>query len=639
MLGAFNRLPISRSIAISMVVFLALAITAPMPFLYEQFRGMTENQEQADLRKLHLSLDTKINDRARSARALAEQIARTPGVGEMMAEGRREDLLRFTMPAFKELERSADLRILQFVLPSTTSFLRLHSPKKFGDDLSSLRPSLVKANQTRQALTALEVGKHGLAIRGISPVFAGSQYAGCVEFSTDLGESFVKDFSSSYDVQMTMHLVEDGSLKLLASTLGDRAFLDKDGLQRVLAGESVIQHGLLENTPYAIEARALLDIQGKPIAVVELAIDRGPTLKAMNNSSLLMIGIGAIMLILGAIAATLLGRQMARPLTVTAKAMSDIASVDGDLTRRLPENSGHESQLLARAFNQFAGRVHNTVSEVSNSTVQLASAAEEMSAITRDTQAIVENQSHETSMLATAMTEMAATIQEVAQNAAEAAQSASRTDKLTREGRQEVLETVGAIDDLARQIEHLVEVMRRLEQDSVRVGSVVEVIRSIAEQTNLLALNAAIEAARAGEQGRGFAVVADEVRTLASKTQTSTEEIRQMIETLQTGARSAADIMQSSQDQAHLSVQRAGRAGEALQAITEAASRIAGMNQGIAKAAEQQSQVAEEINRNLANISQQVERTTEGARQTATASEGLARLGTRLQSLVSQFKV
>lgn len=639
MLDAFNRMPISQRITISMVIFLILAIIAPMPFLYQQFQGMTEAQERTELKQLHLSLDAKITDRARTAQALAQQVALTPGVGEMMADGRREDLLRFTLATYKSLKESEDLRQMQFHLPPATSFLRVHKPEKFGDDLSSFRPSVVKTNQTKQALFAIESGVAGIGIRGLAPVFNGNQHIGSVEFGADLGEPFVKEFSTRYGVHMAMHVLNEGTLKLLASTMGEGAFLDAASLKKVLAGESLIKRTTLQDKPYAIEARPLFGINGEPVALVELAIDRSASLRAMHTSTVLMLGIGAIMLVLGGIAAYLLGRSMGQPIAATARIMSDIAQVDGDLTRRLPENQGYESRLLARGFNLFASKVHSTVNEVAQSTVQLASAAEEMSAITRDTQSIVESQSHETSMVATAMTEMTATIQQVAHNASEAARAASRTDELTRDGRKEVLETVSTIDELAVQVERMVDVMQKLEQDSVRVGSVVEVIRSIAEQTNLLALNAAIEAARAGEQGRGFAVVADEVRTLASKTQASTEEIRQMIETLQSGARSAAGTMQLSQDQARMSVERAGRAGEALEAITEAAGRIASMNQDIAHAAEQQSEVAEEINRNLVNISHQVERTTEGSRQTSIASEELARLGTRLQSLVKQFKV
>ncbi len=636
MFDAFSRLAISQRIAIGTIAILLLAITAPMPFLYQQFQETTEQQEREILKQVFLSLDAKIKARAHVAQALAEQTALTPGVGAMLAEGRREDLLRFTQTAYQRIKESEDLSQMQFHLPPATSFLRLHKPEKFGDDLSALRPTLVAVNRDRRPLIGIESGVFGIGIRGLAPVFVGDRHVGSVEFGADLGEPFVREFSTRYGVQMAMHVVTHGSLKRLASTLGEGAFLDEASLKKVLAGQDLLVRTTLQDKPYVIEAKTLTGINGEPVALVELAVDRSVALSAMQTSTAQLLGIGALMLLLGGIVAFFNGRSLGQPIAASARFM---AQIDGDLTHRLPEHKGHENQLLAKGFNLHVSKVHSTVNEVAQSTVQLASAAEELSAITRNTQAIVENESHEIGMLATAMTEMTATIQQVAQNASEAAHAAAHTNDRTRDGSKAVLETIGTIDELAHQVERMVEVMHQLEQDSVRVGSVVEVIRSIAEQTNLLALNAAIEAARAGEQGRGFAVVADEVRTLASKTQASTEEIRQMIETLQNGARSAADSMQLSQAQARMSVERAGRAGEALEAITAATGQIAGMNRDIAHAAEQQGEVAEEINRNLANISHQVERTAEGSRQTAIASDELARLGTRLQSLVSQFKV
>jgi len=453
-------------------------------------------------------------------------------------------------------------------------------------------------------------------------------------------EGLTREAGAYPGVEIALHVVHEGKPRLLSSTLGRKGFLDDASLMASLRGDHSPRHVTLQNDKaYAIESRPLLGADRKPIALVELAIDRTNTLQALNRTLYLMASMALILFILGSVIAYMIGRSIAGPIIRIARTMTEITQVDGDLRRRMPENLGYESRQLAKSFNMFADKLHATINEVSQSTVQLAAAAEEMSAITRDTQSIVENQSNETSMVATAMTEMTATIQQIAHNATEAAQTASEADQLTRSGQNEVQDTIHTIDNLAAQIEHMVDVMHKLAHDTERVGSVIEVIRSIAEQTNLLALNAAIEAARAGEQGRGFAVVADEVRNLASKTQTSTEEIRLMIETLQVGARKAASVMQESQSQARMSVDRAGGAGRALGAITTAAGRIASMNKEIAQAADQQSEVAEEINRNLVNISNQVERTAEGSSQTAIASDELAKLSTRLQSLVGQFKV
>jgi methyl-accepting chemotaxis protein len=210
--------------------------------------------------------------------------------------------------------------------------------------------------------------------------------------------------------------------------------------------------------------------------------------------------------------------------------------------------------------------------------------------------------------------------------------------KQTQDGRNVMLHTLKTIEALAQEVENSAQVISRLSEDSTQIGSVLDVIRGIAEQTNLLALNAAIEAARAGDQGRGFAIVADEVRTLASRTQASTLEIQSMIERLQTDASNAVKAMQQGQVQAQQGLSQAAQAENALQTISQSVTRINDMNIQIATAAEEQSSMAEEINRNIVNISQSADATAEGAKQTASAGDELAKLAARLQNLVGQFK-
>ncbi|NHZ69797.1 MAG: methyl-accepting chemotaxis protein, partial [Thermotogales bacterium] len=259
--------------------------------------------------------------------------------------------------------------------------------------------------------------------------------------------------------------------------------------------------------------------------------------------------------------------------------------------------------------------------------------------VTSTTREGVQRQKSEIDQVATAMTEMAATVQEVARNAATAAGAARDANEEAGSGKRVVKETIQAINSLAGEVQSASDVINQLAADSEAIGGVLDVIRGIAEQTNLLALNAAIEAARAGEQGRGFAVVADEVRTLAQRTQTSTQEIQSMIEKVQSGARNAVNVMESGREQAAGSVSKAGEAGTSLETINSAVSAINDMNMQIASAAEEQSAVAEEINRNIVNIGIVADETADGSNKIANANEDLVRLGGQLQSIVSMFKV
>lgn len=312
---------------------------------------------------------------------------------------------------------------------------------------------------------------------------------------------------------------------------------------------------------------------------------------------------------------------------------------DGNLGYRVTYQGRDELGEISSSFNAMASRFHHTIQELAGAVEQLAAAAEQTAQISTETSDGIRRQQLETDQVATAMNEMSATVQDVAGNAASAARAAQEADQQSESGKLVVHQTISSIDSLASEVEHAATVIHELEADSAGISSVVDVIRSIADQTNLLALNAAIEAARAGEQGRGFAVVADEVRSLASRTQQSTSEIQTMIEKLQGGANRAVAVMQSSCTKAQAGKQQVASAGHMLDQISNAVAIINDMNAMIASAAEEQSSVAEEINRNVTSVSQIAEETSEASRQNVATSKQLSALATQLQRLVHMFRL
>ena len=327
------------------------------------------------------------------------------------------------------------------------------------------------------------------------------------------------------------------------------------------------------------------------------------------------------------------------PIRKLVERTKDMAAGEADLTRRLEAMPNTELGELAHWFNAFMGRLQSIVGEVAGSAREVAGATAQMQHISQETLDGVLRQQLETDQVATAMNEMNATVHEVAKSAANAAGAASNADMAAKTGRKVVEETIAVIDKLAADVEQAAGVIHGLETESDNIGKVLGVIKGIAEQTNLLALNAAIEAARAGEQGRGFAVVADEVRSLATRSGEATVEIHEMISRLQQGATDAVAVMNTSRDRAREAVGQSEVAGESLVAITQAVDEIDIMNAQIASAAEEQSAVAEEINRNIVNISDEATATSEGAKQSASASGELARQAQHLDGLVAQFIV
>jgi len=351
----------------------------------------------------------------------------------------------------------------------------------------------------------------------------------------------------------------------------------------------------------------------------------------------LLIIIAIISMVVGTGLAVLIIRDLIGRIKSAVKIAEVISS--GDLTQEVESTGTDEMGALLTALSNMRNNLYTMIVEMQDSSTQLAAASTELAAVSEETNQNLHSQQSEVEQAATAINEMTATIQEVAKNAASTSDSADSANKATMEGQDIVEQTVSSISQLASDIENASDVIHQLEEHSEKIGSVLDVIKNIAEQTNLLALNAAIEAARAGEQGRGFAVVADEVRTLASRTQESTQEIESMIDKLQSGARDAVQVMESSREQASASVEQSNAAGHALQTITKAVALISDMNTQIATAAEEQFSVSEEINRNIISVSDLGSQTAAGANETTASSEELARLAVGLQSLISQFKV
>ncbi|MFP5423785.1 MAG: methyl-accepting chemotaxis protein [Gammaproteobacteria bacterium] len=349
--------------------------------------------------------------------------------------------------------------------------------------------------------------------------------------------------------------------------------------------------------------------------------------------------IAAVLLVIFGIVGVVLSNTFLRPLQQIKDNLDDIAAGEGDLTRRLPINGDDELGQLAGSFNRFVEKIHGLVRQIVDMTGQLTELVGQVSAQTQRSEEAMERQRHETDQVATAINEMSAAAHEVAQSAQGAAEAAQKTDTEGQAAKQVVDGSIERIHTLVQDIRDSGVSLDTLQKDVSSIVSVLDVIRSIAEQTNLLALNAAIEAARAGEAGRGFAVVADEVRALASRTQQSTQEIQGMIDRLQKGTQDAVTAMRRSSDAGDVTSEQANRAGTSLDAIAQLIATINAMNAQIASAAEEQTAVAEEINRSVHKIAVAVDSVADETQQGAQTARNLAGLGERLGALVRQFRI
>ncbi len=359
--------------------------------------------------------------------------------------------------------------------------------------------------------------------------------------------------------------------------------------------------------------------------------------KEKDSAVTQLLTVAVIVLLLGIFAAILITRQITRPLDSTVIAARRIA--DGDLTNDLSTTRQDELGLLQNTMQHMTVSLRTLIGGISNGVTQIATAAEELSAVSEQTSAGVTQQKLEVDQVATAMNQMASTVQEVAQNTEDASQAARQASDRAAHGSSVVQHATREISQLAGEVGQLGEAMQRLIQDSDKIGGVIDVIKAVAEQTNLLALNAAIEAARAGEQGRGFAVVADEVRSLAQRTQSSTTEIEALIKSLQDGTGAASELMNASRQRTEGTVALARQAEESLLEITHSIVTIEQMSQQISAAAEEQSAVTDEINRSVISVRDIADQSATATEQSAASTVELARLGSNLQDMVARFRI
>jgi methyl-accepting chemotaxis protein len=555
-------------------------------------------------------------------------ITRDRDIRKGLASSDSTSLQQTASPAYKRLSTSNVLTKMQLVdLQNNVVF---SAPDNY---TGKTRITLAaKALSEGKIVRGVERGDSGeLDIVLAFPLITRGKPVGVGIYIRDLNGA-INSMKKSAQSEVTV-INADGALEY--ST--DQAFFSNLDLEIPGLGESAVSINHIDDKTYTSAISPIFDPAGAPIAQLISSSDYTESYTKQQNTNLfsyLIVVAGLIVIIAGF---TWYIRKAFLPLQRAVFTLEKIA--EGDLTHDVEAKRNDEIGKLVTSMERMVVSLRQIISQFRDMGDHLTVSSGEMQTIAIDTTQGIERQSAETEQVATAMRQMTTTVQEVARHAEEAASAALAADKDANNGRAIVKKTIDSINVLSGDIHNATSVIQKLQSESNEIGSVLDVIRGIAEQTNLLALNAAIEAARAGEQGRGFAVVADEVRTLASRTQQSTQDIQKMIEKLQSGADDAVKTMEHSLSQVSSSVEQANQTGNSLDTITTAVSTINQMNVHIASAAEQQRLVAEEINRNIENISQISEKSARAARETSSASEELQNWTLRLNNLIDHFRI
>jgi methyl-accepting chemotaxis protein len=457
----------------------------------------------------------------------------------------------------------------------------------------------------------------------------------------------------------------DLSLQTLIDTLSARDFdgmgyaflVSADGKILVHPEKAMVMKSLNEaypkNTPRLSSDFSEVDVDGKTRIVtftpikglpsvnwyIGLSVDKDKAFSMLSEfrASAVVATVIAVAIIIALLG--MLIRILIQPLHVMTRAMADIADGEGDLTKRLTIVNNDEFGVLGTAFNRFVERIHGSIREVSSATGQVNEVALRVVAASNSSMYNSDQQASRTSSVAAAINQLGAAAQEIARNAAQASSQASDARSLAEDGQQVVDRSIVAMNQLSSMLSASSTNIESLNSKTVNIGQILEVITSISQQTNLLALNAAIEAARAGEAGRGFAVVADEVRNLAHRTQESAQQVQTMIEELQVGARESVSTMSDSQRHSQDSVEIANLAGERLNSVTLRIGEIDGMNQSVATATEEQTAVVESINVDITEINTLNQEGVENLQSTLRACADLEQQAARLKQLVGSFRI
>ena len=645
------------SLGLRMRITVALALTAAATALIAVLgamwiiAGIIDRADQRELRSHYDALLSRIAEESHRAAAMSAVVAAMPATQEAMAKQDREALVRLFGPVFAATKSEYGVEQFQFHTPPATSFLRVHQPAKFGDDLSSFRKTVIDANQEHKVIVGLEGGVAGLGIRGVVPIAQAGKHLGSVEFGLTFGQSFLDDFKANRHVDIAFHLADGSGFKLFAGTLKGKSFFDTADYGRAAGGDFNVKQAKLDTTPVAALLGPIKDFSGKSLGVVELVMDNGDYVASADRAWMLAIGIAAIGLILAAIVGYLIARGISRPILSITSVMRELA--DGRLDVAVPESKANDEvgamvkavavfrdnavnfsklqadQLEAKAQSEaekrraFAALADNFEARIRDVVTTVSAAAVEMEHTARSMSDIVEQSRSQTRAVSSASALASENVQTVAAAAEELSSSMTEISRRLAHATEVVGRAAGDGQASNARVQSLADAAQK-------IGDVVSFINGIAGQTNLLALNATIEAARAGEAGRGFAVVASEVKALATQTAKATEEIGAQVTAVQGETTGAVNGIQS----ICATIQQID---EISAAIAAAVGQQGTATQEIAQNVQQAAARTGEVSQNIAGVTDGIAATGTAAEEVLVSAVELAKQSQRLRDEVDRF--
>ncbi len=579
-----------------------------------------------------------------------ESIIHNPDIQEAFYLRERERLLFLTSELWKNLKRSGVAQF-QFHLPPAISFLRLHNPEKYGDDLSKFRKTVLQCNREKRPVMGFELGRGGWGYRIVMPVFYMDRHAGSVELGIKVGENILNQLKESlggeWGLFSMVGLNNNGDIVELAQPKGivftdskieehEPWYFQGDNKKKLLKGQSLAKfHKDDGDIEVVVPMR---DYTGR-VAFVFIQMKPSTIKQTIQMVVMKTVAISLLLLIVMSIVALWSINSSLTPVVKITRMINEVSSGEGDLTKKIDFDSNDEIGDLARGFNRFIDNQHKMISEIKSRVDMLLAQMNDLVAQIMEVDQTSKEQNDHISRVATAVEEMNSTVAEIANNAESAVQFSTEASNKAVAGADVVNQTVEGMNRISDVVDRAAEKIHSLGEKSAQIGEIIGVIDDIADQTNLLALNAAIEAARAGEQGRGFAVVADEVRKLAERTSQATKEVAETIKTIQQETKYAVQAMEESKKEVEHGKELASASGAALEEIKQSAETVSAMINQIANATREQSRATEEITQSIEGITLLSGKVSEISSQSRNIVETLANLVNDIKSQVDRFRL
>jgi len=619
-----NKIIIPVSIIIS-IVFLLI--------VYQNYKNtvnlqLTQEEEKYELiaSRIYADLDNVFLQ----AKIGLEGIAENPGIQKAFADRDREKLLKLTMPIFEKVSQEG-IEQFQFHLAPATSFLRLHQPEKYDDDLSSFRNTVLECNKSLSTVQGLEEGRGGFGFRVVLPVFDSGEHIGSVEYGPGLNsvllEKWKEQMGGEYYIYSTIKdgvSWEDSKDGLLVATTEEDPYTLEDKNIYPILESGAPKNLYIDSNQRSALIIPLEDYSNKSIGYLKIIYDRAQILDKINNDLRSAIIQAVIALIAIIVTTFLITTIIIRPLKELSKIVEAVAH--GDLTQKLDKiKSEDEIGILAASFDKMVDSLKNLINNIKRNADRLSAHSQELNSTCEEVSAAVEEVASTTNQVSALSTQGVV-------NAEQAAEESKVTHNVAKDGNQAVRETVNKINNIETDTGNVSLAIQKLGEQSVKIGEIIGTITNIAEQTNLLALNAAIEAARAGEHGRGFAVVADEVRALAEQAASASNEITGLIKDIQIGVNNAINAMRGSITEVKEGVKIANNAGISLGKIIIAVEKNSAMIQAVSDGYKNVSEGTQQLSAASEEIASTVQ-------QVSLSSQELADIAHELQKNVRIFKL